>query len=79
MEMKNKQKTKSMTLSIFEEKILIDLIEAAPKVKTTIFNILQDSSNIRTLSEIEIINRLGMLFSEISNRFSKMESNEAQV
>lgn len=77
--MKNKQKTKSMTLSIFEEKILTDLIEAAPKVKTTIFNILQDSSNMRTLAEIEIINRIGILFSEISNRMSKIESNEAQV
>jgi len=79
MEMKNKQKTKSMTLSIFEEKILTDLIETAPKVKTTIFNILQDSSNMRTLAEIEIINRIGILFSEISNRMSKIESNEAQV
>ncbi len=79
MEMKNKQKTRSMTLSIFEEKILTDLIEAAPKVKTTIFNILQDSSNVRTLAEIEIINRIGILFSEISNRISKIESNEAQV
>jgi hypothetical protein len=79
MEMKNKQKTKSMTLSIFEKKILTDLIEAAPKVKTTIFNILQDSSNMRTLAEIEIINRIGILFSEISNRMSKIESNEAQI
>ena len=79
MEMKNKQKTKSMTLSIFEEKILTDLIEAAPKVKTTIFNILQDSSNLRTLAEIEIINRIGILFSEISNRMSKIESNDAEV
>lgn len=77
--MKKRQKTKSMTLSIFEEKILTDLIEAAPKVKTTIFNILQDSSNVRTLAEIEIINRIGILFSEISNRMSKMEANDAEV
>lgn len=63
------RKTKKMSLiqTPFEKKLLTDLFASAPKVLKTLNDVIRLSSHF-TAAELDLLNRLSILFSEVTRR-----------
>ncbi len=65
----------SLIQTPFEKKLLGDLFASAPKVLKVINDVIRSSHHL-TAAEMDLINRLSMLFSEVSRRPVEMNSEK---
>ena len=67
--MTSQRKTKKMSLiqTPFEKKLLTDLFASAPKVLKTLNDVIRLSGHF-TAAELDLLNRLSILFSEVTRR-----------
>ena len=73
-------KTKKMSLiqTPFEKKLLTDLFASAPKVTKVLNDIIRESHHF-TAAEMDLLNRLSILFSEVTRRPLVKESEKQIV
>ena len=72
-------KTKKMSLiqTPFEKKLLTDLFASAPKVLKTLNDVIRLSNHF-TAAELDFLNRLSILFSEVARR-PLVKKSEKQI